>query len=274
MVRPRSAKPLFPGSNPGGTSKNPECKSIRDFFIIHFTFYSINLALGILFFYAPLFFNKLSVRYLGKRVDPNKGQKRIVFVLYLCYNISKECDSMNFRFNVTITDQDYLDYNTFWMLRSPYGKKQMKIFRIVITVFWVIASLVTLFMDGFSIVSVFGLIPLVIVFFLIQILFPIFFSWALKLQIKILKKSGKMGYSPESMIEFYEDYLVEATSDNKTELKYSAVERISIVDHKMIYIHVNNVMSYILPISCFESREQYDSFLEFIKTKCANIDIY
>ena len=75
---------------------------------------------------------------------------------------------MNFRFNVTITDQDYLDYNTFWMLRSPYGKKQMKIFRIVITVFWVIASLVTLFMDGFSIVSVFGLIPLVIVFFLFK----------------------------------------------------------------------------------------------------------
>ena len=181
---------------------------------------------------------------------------------------------MNYRFNVTITDQDYLDYNTFWMLRSPYGKKQMKIFRIAITVFWVIASLVTLFMDGFSIVSVFGLIPFVIVFFLIQILFPIFFSWALKLQIKILKKSGKMAYSPESMIEFYEDYLVEATSDNKTELKYSAVERISIVDHKMIYIHVNNVMSYILPISSFESREQYDSFLFFLKTKCANIDIY
>lgn len=75
---------------------------------------------------------------------------------------------MNYRFNVTITDQDYLDYNTFWMLRSPYGKKQMKSFRIVITVFWVIASLVTLFMDGFSIVSVFGLIPFVIVFFLFK----------------------------------------------------------------------------------------------------------
>ena len=83
-----------------------------------------------------------------------------------------------------------------------------------------------------------------------------------------------MGYSPESIMEFYEDRLVETTSDNKTELKYSAVERISIVDHKMIYIHVNNVMSYILPISSFESREQYDRFLGFIRTKCANIDIY
>ena len=181
---------------------------------------------------------------------------------------------MDFRFNVTMTDQDYLDYNTFWMLRSPYGKKQIKTFRIAITVFFVIASLVFLFIDGFSIAFVFEIIPLVIVFSLIQIFLPIFFSWALKLQIKNLKKSGKMGYSPESIMEFYEDRLVEITSDNKTELKYSGVERISIVDHKVIYIHVNNVMSYLMPISCFESREQYDSFLEFIRTKCANIDIY
>lgn len=83
-----------------------------------------------------------------------------------------------------------------------------------------------------------------------------------------------MGYSPESIMEFYEDRLVETTSDNKTELKYSAVERISIVDHKVIYIHVNIIMSYLMPISCFESKEQYDSFLEFMRTKCANIDIY
>ncbi len=181
---------------------------------------------------------------------------------------------MNFRFNVTITDQDYLNYNTFWMLRSPYGKKQMKSFRIAITVFFIIASLVFLFIDGFSIVFVFEIIFLVIGFSLIQIFLPVFFSWTLRWQIKSLKKSGKMGYSPESTIEFYEDRLVETAPDNKTELKYSAVERISVVDHKMIYIHVNNIMSYILPISCFESVEQYDSFLEFIRTKCANIDIY
>ena len=40
------------------------------------------------------------------------------------------------------------------------------------------------------------------------------------------------------------------------------------------YIHVNNIMSYILPFSCFESKEQYNEFFEFIKTKCSNIDIY
>ena len=71
-----------------------------------------------------------------------------------------------------------------------------------------------------------------------------------------------------------EDRFVEMTPDNKTEHTYSAIERVSIVDDKVIYIHINNVMSYMLPFSCFESKGQYDDFFRFLKTKCANIDVY
>ena len=81
-----------------------------------------------------------------------------------------------------------------------------------------------------------------------------------------------LGY--EDVKELGPGEIVEITPDNKTETNYSAVERISIVDNKMIYIHVNNVMAYILPISCFESTEQYNSFMDFIKTKCSDIDVY
>ena len=114
---------------------------------------------------------------------------------------------------------------------------------------------------------------MVIVLFLAQIFLTKFFSWSLKGQIKTLKKSGKMGYSPDSVMGFSEDSFIETTPDNKTEHKYSAIERVSIVDNKMTYIHVNNVMSYMLPLSCFESKEQCDDFFNFIKTKCANIDV-
>ncbi|MBR7122530.1 MAG: YcxB family protein [Oscillospiraceae bacterium] len=181
---------------------------------------------------------------------------------------------MKFQFNVKFNDQDYLDYNTFWMIRSPYGKKQIKTFRITISVLFVIFISISLFSGGFSLESILGVIPMLIILSFAQIFLTRFFSWSLKGQIKTLKKSGKMGYSPESIIEFYEDSFVETTPENKTEHKYSAIERISVVDNKMIYIHVNNVMSYMLPLSSFESKEQYDSFFEFIKTKCANIDIY
>ena len=29
---------------------------------------------------------------------------------------------MNFKFKVNVSEQDYLDYNLFWLSKSPYGK--------------------------------------------------------------------------------------------------------------------------------------------------------
>lgn len=181
---------------------------------------------------------------------------------------------MNFQFHVNLSDQDYLDYNMFWAIKSPYGKKQMITLRFTLAVLFGVLVFITLYKDAFSTASLIGVIPLLIVFILVQVLFTRFFAWTLKGFVKSLKKKGKMGYSPSSVIEFGDNSFVETTELNTTELKYAAVERISIVDNKLIYIHVNNVMSCILPFSCFESEEQYKSFLRFIKTKCANIDTY
>ena len=181
---------------------------------------------------------------------------------------------MKFQFNVNTTDKDYLDYNKFWMLRSHYGKKQMMSFRIVMAVIFGVYIFILLYGGNFTVDSFISVIPMAILLIIFELLFSSLFVFILKGHLKSLKKKGKMGYSPSSVIEFYEDSFVETTPDNKTEQRYSSIERISIVDNKMIYIHVNNIMAYILPLSCFETKEQYDGFFEFIKTKSANIDIY
>lgn len=181
---------------------------------------------------------------------------------------------MKFQVNVKLNDQDYLDYNVFWAIRSHYGKKQIRTLRITVLIIYSIFVFISLFSDGFSAESFLGVIPMSIVFVLFQLFLKRLFAWALKGTVKNLKKSGKMGYSPDSVIEFYEESFAETTSENRTENKYSAIERISIVDNKIIYIHINNVMAYILPLTCFESKEQYDSFFEFINTKCEKIDVY
>ena len=181
---------------------------------------------------------------------------------------------MKFQFNVNTTDKDYFDYNKFWMLRSHYGKKQMMGFRIVIAVIFGVYIFISLYGGNFTVDSFISVIPMAILLIIFELLFSSLFVFSLKGHLKSLKKKGKMGYSPSSVIEFYEDSFVETTPDNKTEQRYASIERISIVDNKMIYIHVNNIMAYILPLSCFETKEQYDEFFEFIKTKCFNIDIY
>ena len=179
-----------------------------------------------------------------------------------------------FKFNVNITDNDYLDYNVFWMTRSHYGKKQITKLRIFIAVLIALYISAMLFSGSFASGTFLSSMPLVIFLAFLFIFMVKIMEWTLKASIKSLRKKGKMGYSPTSVVEFLNETFIETTPENKTEQKYSSIERISLVDNKMIYIHVNNVMAYIIPVSCFESVEQYQSFLDFIKTKSTNIDIY
>lgn len=181
---------------------------------------------------------------------------------------------MKFQLNINLTDRDYFDYNKFWMLRSHYGKKQMLITRIVIAAIFGGYFFITLFDGNVTFESLIAIISMAIVLVIFELLLSPLFVLFLKSHLKSLKKKGKMGYSPLSVIEFYENVFVETTPDNKTEQKYSVIERVSVVDNKVVYIHVNNVMAYMLPFSCFESIEQYNEFYEFIKTKCSHIDIY
>ena len=181
---------------------------------------------------------------------------------------------MHFKFHINLNDNDYLNYNTFWIIKSPYGRKQMLSFRIKIAILFAVISFLSLFRRGFSANGWIGIIPYAIVFVLFELLMNPLLRWTLKRTIKSLKAKGKMGYSPVSEMEFYDESFVEITPDNRTEQKYSAIERVSVITDKVVYIHVNNVMSYILPLSCFESKEQYNNFLDFVRSKCANIDVY
>ena len=181
---------------------------------------------------------------------------------------------MLFRFNIKQTDEDYLEFKKFWMLRSHYGKKQITTFRISIAVIIGVVILLSLFGGGFSLDAFWGVIPYIILLALFEIGVVPFFTIFLKLTVKNLKKSGKMGYSPKSVMEFYDDEFTEATDENETRQKYSAIERVSIVTGKNIYIHINNLMAYILPWYCFDSNDQRDSFIQFIRTKCENVDVY
>lgn len=181
---------------------------------------------------------------------------------------------MKFRFETKTNDQDYIDYNVFNAVYSPYGRKTIQGLRIWFSILTAIVFAFFLIGNDLSIEAFLSTIPILFVSLILQIFLKKFCALSIKYTIKGLKKSGKMGYSPESVIEFYEDYFIETTPENKTEVKFSAIEKVSVFKNKVIYIHINNVMAYILPFSSFESTEQYDAFFEFIKAKCNSIDIY
>ena len=183
---------------------------------------------------------------------------------------------MNFRFQIHLSDNDYLEYNKFWFLRSHYGKRIMVDVRILLVVLVLIASFGIAVSEEFSPNAVLRVLPLFLFLVVLQLLLNPIYIFIFRKYLKSLKKKGKMPYTPESVMEFYEDFFLEMSPESKIEQRYSSVERISLVDSKTIYLHINNIMAYILPASAFQSGEEWTGFIEFIQSKCPNIpvDIY
>jgi small-conductance mechanosensitive channel len=98
--------------------------------------------------------------------------------------------------------------------------------------------------------------------------------WLIKRTIKKLKKNGKMAYEPFATMAFTNNTIMHITPASKSSISYSLIEHVSIIPRKVIYIHINNLTSYILPFSCFTSEEQYSYFVTFIKTKCKKVKYY
>lgn len=181
---------------------------------------------------------------------------------------------MKFKFNVNTSEKDYLEFNKFLLVRSHYGKNQIASFRVILTIIFLIFLLLNLSNEGLNWEFVKVSAPLIIILMLSQILLKPFLSISVKSTLNGFKKKGKMAYDPSVVLEFYEESFIEIAPQKKTEYNYSLIERISVVDNKYIYLHTNSAAANILPMSCFESEELKNSFLEFVKTKCAIVDLY
>ena len=181
---------------------------------------------------------------------------------------------MKFKLNVNTSEKDYLEFNKFLLVRSHYGKNQVASFRVMITIIFLSFVILSLSEEGFTLDFAIVAIPLIIGLILCQIFSKRLLGLSVKSTLNGFKKKGKMAYDPSVVLEFYEDSFVEIAPLKKIEYDYSLIERISVVDNKYIYLHTNSAAANILPMSCFESEEQKNSFLEFIKTKCAIVDVY
>ena len=179
-----------------------------------------------------------------------------------------------FRFNIRITEQDYTDFNVFCILNTPYGKKQIRMLRITAALVVVAAMLLVVVLTDSRTVIVAEATALSLLLLVLELSAKKHLVFSVKGQVKLLRKNIKKVYSPFSAIEFYENAFVENDGEAKTQQSYSSVERVSIVENKVIYLHLNDIRAYIIPISSFVSARQYSEFVAFIKSKCSLVDVY
>lgn len=181
---------------------------------------------------------------------------------------------MKYRFHIHMTDEDYMEFNRFWQYQTPDGKKIVRLTRLLVfSIFWMAMGIV-LVLEGFTLLTLIIDVALAITSVVYQLLLKSILNMSLDRRIKKLKKSGKNLYSPESIIEFYDDYFLESVEENQSKRMYSGVERVIVAEGKTIYIREGLASAYIIPYSCFESEEQYREFVAFVKVKFAKVDCY
>ena len=181
---------------------------------------------------------------------------------------------MLYQLNITLNEDDYLDFNKFHSFESTHGKKlirKTRVFFILAMVFF--AALVVLVL-GWTTFSIAYAILLLLFTLLYMVFFKKVLTRNIKKQIKLLKKIGKLPFDPVSTLEFYEDKMVDITALQRTEQSYSIFERICVVKDRYVLLYKSSVSAYILPVLQINEQLNQNDFIEFLSKKCTNIEFY
>ena len=174
---------------------------------------------------------------------------------------------MHYKLNCKITEKDYYEFNKYHSITSPDIKKLRFIEKLFVPVAFLF-MIAYYFLRGddwylllfgfvvFSVISVIYILSLKPISLLI-----------LKLHIKFMKKAGKLPFSENSTLEFYDEYFTESTENTKTQIQYSGIFKVRINDNKAIYIYQNTILAYIIPFDVFFTVDDRNKFIEFISKK-------
>ena len=181
---------------------------------------------------------------------------------------------MQFELNITLTEEDFYAFNLFHALESKNGKKQLMKVRIFF-ISWMIALIaLVLFVCDYSPISIAYAVILGSFTSIYMLLYKKVIKRRFKGQTEKLKKTGKLPFDPESKLEFYDDKLVETTTDKRVEQSYTAIERICIVKNQHVFLYNSSVGAYMLPIPQIQKQLNQDDFLRFLSTKCSTVENY
>lgn len=182
---------------------------------------------------------------------------------------------MRFRLNISIDDEEYIDFNKFNLLRSPYGSRYMKKSIILISAcagFIAFCSLLTAIMLSNLFLYIFTLLVAAFIGAYPVILRKVLTS-KMEKYIHLHLENGDRIYTPNQAIEFYDDVLVSDDGKRQTKTQYNDIEQICVIN-RYVYIYSKQKTAYIIKTADFDSTEDYARFLDFIESSFENVDFY
>jgi hypothetical protein len=169
-----------------------------------------------------------------------------------------------YKFEYVTTENDFIEFNKFFMFNSPVGKKL--ILRLQLVLFVLAAALFFLLIlnliSGYISVAYIGI--LLVILIILLCIKPII-GFTMKSFIKKMKKNGKLPVG-EVLIYFNEDHIFEIANGMETKVSYSSIETV-MIGKDVIYLIFNTMLGGIVPFSVFENDGEREAFLAFIRGK-------
>lgn len=171
-----------------------------------------------------------------------------------------------FEFKITLDDNDYLLFNQYFLLNSKIGKKTLMYYRLCVP-FLSFIFIVLLYIVGTDskLILTETIVLTILSIFMISYSKKIILR-SVKNRMKNMKKEGRLPYGYEATIKFDDENIYEITPNTESKTKYSFVEKVAVTE-KAIYIYINSIQAYILPVNVFTDEMEKSKFLEFINLK-------
>ena len=171
-----------------------------------------------------------------------------------------------FKFNITLTDDDYFEYNKYTFLNSPTGKKSLFRQRLQLPIMSAFALIIFFIAKADSTLIITEAIFLAIISILGIIFSKFFFLKRMRRSFNKRKKLEKLPFDEDSTLLFENEAIISTTAESEMTTKYSRLERI-IESDKAVYLYVDSVRAYIIPLRTFSSDVDKQQFINFIKSK-------
>lgn len=170
-----------------------------------------------------------------------------------------------FEFSYTVSENDYIEFNRYHVQNSMAGKRSRKIALYIILAALLLLLVTDIISGNMGKITYTLIIYLVIGILMLLLLVPMM-RWNIKLNIKLIKKSGRLPYENEVYLRFEDDLLIDKTPLTEIKTSYAKLERIA-VGTSGVYLYNSAISAILIPNSAFANAAQKYDFLQFIHKK-------
>ena len=179
---------------------------------------------------------------------------------------------MEYQFNITISDNDYIAFNLFHTKYSPQGKNALR--RIRNLSFGLILIIIALKVSADGLTLETGIYAVLLSLFVLLFFFAykMLMGKLTALLVKSMQNTGKPPYDKEITFQFREDVFIDTVPSKRTEAGYELIEHIYSFKDRYLFIYVTSMSAHILPISQLKEQLDLEAFTAFLSAKSVKIE--